>query len=559
MKNLYKSFMAICLTGVMACTGDFDEINKRPDAISEDEASAKYFLTNAEFELFGPGRFAYWRGPLLHGDRFAGYFTLGFNGCWWSDGLSYTYNGGYTDATYDWLAGYMGKVEVLLNLTAPGAAKENQYTHAVAKIIKALYFSKFTDIFGELPFSEAGDLAILTPKFDTQEEIYRTLINDLDEAMDLIGNESATGQYEEDITDNDVIYNGDLQKWKKLANTLKLKLGTRALGAQGADFAETAITEALASPLLETSDEDAMLPKDTGIDQYTSGAYGDVWHNFGGTGSKWHMGGTLISLLRDNDDPRLSIFAKPAAGGSMTYRKPANSEEENGWNFLLQTLDDAGVVYTTSETADEMTLSFAENTYYVGQPTRLNGVTDDFINFEMFSTPSDWIISPKGGDPISPELILTSADAYFMRAQAVVNGIASGNANDLYQQGIARSMEFWGVDSREINDFITNSPMGSLSGTTDEMLEKINIQRWIANYTNGFEGWAIVRKSGYPAELANGVTDNDIFSMGDTNGGYPQRMRYGNSERDKNGDSLQEAVSRQGADSQGTVLWWAKD
>jgi len=558
MKSIYKNFLILCLLGAFACTSDFDEINRLPGSITADESSARYFLTNVQFELYGPNRFPYWRGPLIHGDRFAGYFTFGYNGSWWNDGLGYTYNGGYTDATYGWLEGYLRNLDNFLDATETGGEFENANMYAVGLIMKGLYFSKFTDIFGEMPYSETGDNDILSPKFDTQLEIYQGVITELDEAMSIIGAQTVTGDGVEDMGDNDLFYSGDLQKWKKLANTLKLKMGMRAMGAPGAGFANGAVTEAMSNPLMEMTDEDAMLIKDEVISQWGSAAYGDIWHNFGGLGSKWHVGETLISALRDNDDPRLSIYAKPAAGGSITLRNPVDPDEVKSYDLMLSTLDDAGVVYNTSVSGDEVTVSFAADQYYIGQPTRLNGVAYDFAGWDMFSTPSDIVINPKNGGPIAPELILSSADAFLLRALAVVEGVGSGDANTFYQSGISRSMEAWGVSGDAITEFLTNSPMGTLSGTVDEMREKVNTQRWIASYTNGFEGWAIVRKTGYPAGLAAGVSDADIFSMGDTNGAYPQRMRYGNSVRDRNGTNLTEALGRQGADDMGVTLWFAK-
>lgn len=557
MKTIYRNLLIICLLGSFACTSDFDEINTQPGAITASESSAKYFLTNVQFRLYGPDRFPYWRGPLIHGDRFAGYFTFGFSGSWWADGLGYTYNGGYTDATFDWLEGYLGELDNFLDITDTGGTFENAPMHAVGQIMKGLYFSKFTDIFGELPYSETGNPDIITPRFNTQMEIYQGVIAELDEAMETIGSLTVSGEGVEDMGDNDLLFNGDLQKWKTLANTLKLKMGIRAQGAPGASFADGVITQALSGPLMESTDEDAVLVKDEVISQWGSAAYGDVWHNFGGLGSKWHMGETLISMLRDNDDPRLSVFAKPAAGGDMTFRKPVNPDEIKAHNLMKKTLDDANVVYNVSESGDEITVSFAPDTYYIGQPSRLNGVSYDFAGWEMFSTPADIVINPKNGGPIASELILSSSEAFFMRALVAVNG-GGGDANSLYQSGISRSMEHWGVSGDAISGFLTNSPMGSLRGTPEEMRGQINTQRWIANYTNGFEGWAIVRKTGYPASLANGVSDADIFSMGDTNGAYPQRMRYGNSARDKNGTNLDEALGRQGADDMGITLWWAK-
>lgn len=559
MKNLYKSALAIALALTVGCTADFDKINSLPGGITADEASAKYFFTNTQVELYGPNRYPYWRGPLIHGDRFAGYFTFGYSGSWWNDGLGYTYNSGYTDATYDWLASYTGSIDNFLDITAPDAEFENELMYAVGLIQKALFFTKYTDIFGEIPYSETGNPEILSPKFDTQMEIYQGTIADLDLAIATIGDNLTTGGGVNDMGDNDLLFNGDLQKWKRLANTLKLKVGIRALGSPGASFASSAINEAISTNLfMESVDQDAKLIKDEVITQWASAAYGDVWHNFGGTGSKWHLGESLVALLRDNSDPRLSKFAKPAAGGAMVMAAPIDAAQEKALELMKTTLDDSGVIYDVEESEENVTITFAPDTYYIGQPSRLNGISYGFARWEMFSTPADQIINPKNGGPIQAEMILTSADAYLLRALAALDGVGSMDANTLYQSGIASSMEYWGVGSDEISTFLASSPMGTLSGTVDQMKAQVNTQRWIANYTNGFEGWAIARKSGAPLDVANGVDDPDIFSMGDNNGEYPQRMKYGNAPKDKNGSNLAEAIGRQGPDEIGTKLWFAK-
>jgi len=97
-----------------------------------------------------------------------------------------------------------------------------------------------------------------------------------------------------------------------------------------------------------------------------------------------------------------------------------------------------------------------------------------------------------------------------------------------------------------------------LNGTEEENLEKIATQRWIASYNDGFEGFAIVRDMGYPAELAAGVSDVDIYELGDINGKYPQRLRYGNSAANNNPNNYAAALAVQGEDLQDTPLWWSK-
>ena len=105
---------------------------------------------------------------LIHADRFAGYFTFGDNYSWWSDELSYTYNLAYTDATWDFYEGYFGQLDNFMKLTEPGGDFENELMYAVGLIIKGLYYQMYTETFGEIPYSEAGDPDIILPKYDTQ-------------------------------------------------------------------------------------------------------------------------------------------------------------------------------------------------------------------------------------------------------------------------------------------------------------------------------------------------------------------------------------------------------
>jgi hypothetical protein len=93
----------------------------------------------------------------------------------------------------------------------------------------------------------------------------------------------------------------------------------------------------------------------------------------------------------------------------------------------------------------------------------------------------------------------------------------------------------------------------------EEKLEKIATQRWLANYTNGYEGWAIVRDTGYPASAVITSDNNDIISFaGEMNGRQAQRLRYGTSVYSSNNANVNAAVSAQGPDNMTTKLWFAK-
>lgn len=545
----------------LSCTKDFDELNTNQQGFTSEEVSAKFFLTSAQVPLYGPNRFVYWRAQLIHSDRFAGHLCFGHSKSWWDDGLSYDYHSGYTDVTYDWLAGYFGTVKSFADLTQPGGEFENEYMYAMSLIIKGLYYQVYTETFGMTPFSEAGVEGILTPKYDEQADIYRGILADLDEAMTLIGDTERTGVGVNDAGTNDIYCGGDLQQWKRLANTLKLRIGMRALGAPGDDFATKAISDALAAPLLDDASGSVVMKKDFVISEWASSSYGDVWHDFGGNGSAFTMGNTLISLLKENSDPRLFAYAKPANGGSFIFKDDGSDPDfQTRVDFLTNTLDDSSIDYTvSSNAADSTTTIDMPSGQYVGQPTRINGDTYPFVNFDMFSSPSDFVIQRRGQQVDAyPEIILSSAESYFLQAEAAVRGMGSGDAQSLLESGIREAMSLWGVSGSDADSYIATAPLADISsGTMEEQLEKIALQRWISSYTDGFEAWSIVRKTGYPSNLATGVSSNPtIFALGTLNGDYPQRLRYGSgAQANPNYDA---AVQAQGDDVQGTTLWFAK-
>jgi hypothetical protein len=563
MKNIYKLFIIVGTVFLLSnCTDDFNEINTKPDAFTVDEVSAKYFLTSPQFNLFAPNRYPYWRAHLIHTDRYSGHVCFGHNQSWWSDELGYSYHSGYTDASWGWMAGYIGGLDNFMKMTMAGGEFENKYMYAIAQITKGIYYQMYTDIFGMIPYTEATDPNIVLPKFDDQSTIYKGIIADLDAAMATIGDATATGSNVADVGENDLYCGGDLQKWKRLANTLKLRIAMRAYGAQGADFAQAAITSALGAPLLSGDGDNVMMEKDEEISTWGSAAYGDIWHGFGG-GSDWTMGKTFIDALRNNHDPRLSKYAKPAKGGTYKMEKPTTGDQVENFDkhveFILNTLTEAGATFTKETDGDgNVTVTMPENVFYVGQPTRLNGKIKPYTKYEFFSTPSDIVINKKNNGAIRAELIMSSAEASFLKAEAIVRGITSGDAQTVYQEGIRQAMKLWGVGDADIDTYIADQAMATLTGTNDEKLEKIATQRWLALYTDGFEAWAVVRDMGYPAELANGVSDIIIYGLGDINGKYPQRMRYGNDASNKNGANYNAAVAKQGPDTQETKLWWAK-
>ena len=564
MKNKILIIVSLVLAISVSCTDDFNEINQQPDALSTSDVSAKFFVTTLQQKLLRSTTVPLWYGDLLHPDQFNCQWAMGHSSYAWNGDFGWDYFSVLTDlGSWDWYASYNSTLTAYMNLVGEGGALENEQYYALGLIMKGFYYQAYTETFGMIPYSEASDPAINLPKYDAQIDIYKGIIAELDQAIATIGSNTTTGEGVDKLAENDVIFNGNMQNWKKLANSLKLRIALRASGASGEDFSATAASEAIASGVL--ADTNALFEAYADETDIWGGSasYGDVWHNF--PTARWKIAEALMNVLKQSDDPRLTKITKPSVGGTIIIAKPTTGENvaliDDHVAFLQSTLNGAGLVlgtdYTWTETATDLTITMPENTNYVGIPSRLSGKIKSYMNGDLFSDPSDIVTQKTNeGSPIFPTILLTAADSHFMIAEAIVKGLVSGDAESYYQTGLTYAMDLWGTS---ISGGFSASNMGTLSGTMEEKLEKIATQRWLANYTNGYETWAIVRDTGYPSTAFIESTNNDIISFaGDLNGAYPQRLQYGTSVYTSNSANAQSAVSTQGPDKMATKLWFAR-
>ena len=564
MKNKILILSCIVFATVFSCTDDFNEINQQPDALSTSDVSAKFFVTTLQQQFLRPTMVPLWFGDLIHPDGFSGQISNGYANSDWTGDLGWVYNSFYTDlGAWDWYAAYNSTLTSYMNLVKEGGPLENNQYYAIGLVMKGFYYTQFTETHGMIPYSEASDPNIALPKYDAQIDVYKGVIADLNQAITLIADNQNTGEGIELLGENDVIFNGDMQNWKKLANSLKLRIALRAHGSPGEDFSASVASEAVASGVL--ADTDALFAAFTTETDIWGGSasYGDIWHTF--AGSQWKATEAMVNILKSNDDPRLGEITKPSVGGIITIMKP-DSDSENfsliaeHLEFLENTLNASGLVldtdYTWTETATDLTITMPDNTNYLGLPSRLSGKIKDFMHKDLFSDPSDWVTQKTNeGGRIFPTILLTSADSHFMIAEAITKGLVSGDANSYYQIGLEKAMVLW--ETSTTSDFLA-SDMGSLNGSSERNLERIATQRWLTNYTNGYESWAIVRDTGYPSAAMVTSTNNNIISFaGELNGEYPQRLRYGTSVYTSNAANAEAAVSAQGPDKMATSLWFA--
>ena len=565
MKKINLIFTSLLLVFVVSCTDDFDEINEQPDALSVNDVSAKFFVTSVQQQVFRNNIFKLWYGDVFHNDQFAGHFAGGHSEYAFAGDFGWDYFNALTDnGSWGPWSGMNSALTSYMNLVGEGGTLENDQYYAIGLIIKGFYYQLFTDQFGAIPYSEASNPEIKLPKYDDQIDIYKGIIAELDEAISIIGSNTTTGLGVDMLAENDVIFKGDMQNWKKLANSLKLRIALRAHGAPGETFSANVVSEALSSGVLAENDAVMAGFGDANLWADGTASYGDIWHTW--TNSRFKIGEPMINIMKNDNDPRLAIIAKPSEGGSITIDLTVRDGEtsdivQKHKDFLKKTLDEAGLVldtdYTWDEAGDELTIIMEENTHYVGLPLRTNDLLQRYLNAKLFSDPAENLTQKLNeGKPMLPSPIMLAGDTHFMISEAILRGLHTGDAAAYYQSGLRKSMEFWETISGTSLDETSMKP---LTGTTQEMMEQVSTQRWLANYSNSIESWSIVRKTGYPSSALIISADDDIISKaGQLNGAYPYRLRYGTGVYDSNKTNVDAAVAKQGPDVMATKLWFAK-
>jgi len=396
---------------------------------------------------------------------------------------------GYWEAYYDDLRNVTDMIRV-------ARERDNPNFEGVGLVLKSWIFSMLTDAYGRIPFSEANTRGENTPAYDPQPAVYDSLLADLEEANNLI--DPGSGQ----SIQGDILYDGDLMKWKKLANSLRLRLLMRLSEKQGSGDLDVNVEDEFASivdnpsanPVFEGNEDNAAL-------EYLDSRPNE-WppHTFrAGTFRTFRMSQTLTDTLKGLDDPRLPVFAD-----------------------LPDSLDT-----------------------YVGVP---NGLTDDASNefnggraFQSGLNTQKYFDEPNAAEG----LIMTYAEVLFLRAEAAERGWTSENAEPLYENAVTASMDQYGQSTP--SGYLDQPGVDYPAGDRERALTRINKQKWIALFYTGLEGWFNWRRTGVP--------DVDP-SVENVNGDQiPVRFRYPESEQSLNAENYRDAVDAQGADDINTEMW----
>lgn len=365
---------------------------------------------------------------------------------------------------------------------------------AAARILKAFYFQNITDRWGDVPYSEAlKGTAFLTPKFDKQQLIYADLFKELKEAAaQFDGGADLQG---------DILFNGDVARWKMFAATIRLNMALR-LSKADPTTGRTEFNLALAAGVIN-SNSDNILYSTIG----ESANENSIYYNYQvAKRYDYAISNTMVDRLKSYTDPRLAVYADPTSAGTyvgMPYG-------------LTQSLASA---YVPGNVDIPGTVSL------IGRAFRLQN---------------------------SPIRIFTYPEVLFTKAEAYKLGWITGAADEVqaaasYLAGINASMVLNGVTAPAT--YLTQAGVAYSPATG---IQQIITQKWIANYLGyGYEAWSDYRRTGFPVLTPSAYPLN-------LGGKIPVRQGYSNDEPSLNKDNYAAVIASQGPDELNTPIWLFK-
>jgi hypothetical protein len=381
----------------------------------------------------------------------------------------------------------------------------------LGKFFRAYFTTGMTQIFGDIPYSQMMqsmngkfDSAAVRPAYDKQQDIYLNILNELKIASDSL---SASGSA---IT-SDLIYGGNIEKWKKLINSFTLRVLMSLSKKEGNTTLniKQRFNEIIANPakypLLASNSDNMQLP----YYNVTGNQY--PFYNNNSMKTDFYLDSSFVDILQDLKDPRLFVFGQPAQASGL----PAN--DFNAYGGLSGS---ASLSYNTVKKGQGSVSQI--NRRYAYEP----------IN--------------------EPGLLLGYPEVQFLLAEAVVRGWISGNAGEYYKKGIEASLNFSNFNDTytgaDIQTYL-NQPAIALQAGNE--ISQIITQKYISMFMNtGWQPFFEQRRTGFPVFETNG--------SGILNGGkVPKRWMYPTDEYNNNRVNVENAVKDQfpEGDNINGVMW----
>lgn len=396
---------------------------------------------------------------------------------------------------------------------------------ALSDILRIAGWLRATDVFGPIVYAQAGD-GDIAPKLDSQEAVYTKMLTDLEKAVNLLNDNP-----EKVLSKYDAIYGGNPQNWVRLGNSLMLRLAVR-VHFKNESLAKEYIAKALnpaKGGTIENKNQEAKIKNSDKMPLMNSmlPSVDDY--------SETRMGTTIWAYLDGYQDPRIGTY------------------------FLKGT-------YKTTEK-------------YLPLPPTNNKAKSTGVNTAQFAS------KPKV-EKDSPLYWMRASEVFFLKAEAVLYGLASGNAKTFYEEGVRMSFDENGVSGADIYLGVTSKPTDiatnsipynttyssaiSLGNTSpswndykntdrkEEQFQKIMTQKYLALYPNAVEAWTEYRRTGYPLLTKPADTGAAARINGTDDLMAPERFRFPPSEYSSNPNMSEVATLLGGPDEGATRMWWTR-
>ncbi|MDO6435403.1 SusD/RagB family nutrient-binding outer membrane lipoprotein [Flavitalea sp. BT771] len=539
MKNNFLLIFIIAFAALQyGCTKDFKNLNTDPYALTNEQllpnnANVSAYFTTAQQNLVENGP---WLTQLdnFYGDNFVGYVyppsgfrgnqypcTL-FNQDGWQDGLWGNAYDNVLKQTYFIIKGAR-------EITPATDATNTQF--AIAKIIQVAGMHLVADGWGPIIYSKYAipEADLVSYDYDSQQDVYKEFFADLDTAVTGLSALVAAGGTST-FGNLDMIYSGDLTKWIKAANSIRLRLGLRLTRIDNAT-AKVQVQKALSEPHgIITDNADNM---HVNFNSALGGGFVQVSRDW----TDERLGADFETILTGYNDPRLPLFFSPATDPTV------------------------GAIFKgIREGAD-----IAAKGDYVGYSA---------VNVGVFGqNPAGW-----GGDLN----VITAAEVNEALAEVALRGWGTGaytgTAQSYYEAGIKAHFDMYGISTAAYNTYIagTSLPVNYVdpkksahniaavnlvpvkydpTASLEHQLQQILTQKWIALFPNGKEAWSEWRRTGYPKVFPNYLN----YSGGtiSTTDGARRIFKFALGEYQTNANGIKTALTALGGpDVGGTHVWW---
>ena len=419
------------------------------------------------------------------------------------------------------------------------SANLNVNRQAIVDIVHALLTLRTTDLYGDIPYDEAGlgqstTNQIFRPTYTGQELIYRDALRKLENASSSITLEerAADGQAYFTFGIGETVFGNDMSKWEKLANTLLLRYGTRISNVDAGEAARIVALVLNENRPLPESDEE-VLRFSNGREGITGRTY-FAWEFYFGV----RMGENVWNHMSEGDDPTGAGIFDPRV--HIYFER----NQDSMWVAMPQSPDEredlSGSPYVTERKQAPSGFEFRGN--YSGHSFLLVSDNDNGTDFQT-----------------------SFSEVCFLRAEAYQRGWADGNAQEWYEKGMRSSVERWYTQttSRYYDEFsiaapeVTEEQIQTLiahpqnAWNADEGLKQIHVQRWLDLFLQANEAWYLMRRSGLIPRLET------RFSETKESIGMPTRIVYPEDEKNNNEANYQDASARYDkGDSYFSKIWW---